>query len=89
MFSTMDILSTYNQVPVVDRDIPKTAFTTKYGLFEFTTKHLGLMTMPAIYQWLMDLVLSGLQSSLCLIYLDNVIVFSKDFNEQVDLGMLD
>ena len=44
----------------------------------------GLMTAPATYQWLMELALSGLQWSLCLIYLDDVIVFSEDFDEQVD-----
>ena len=39
----------------------------------------GLMTAPATYQRLMGLALSGLQWSLCLIYLDDVIVFSEDF----------
>ena len=84
MFSTIDILSAYNQVPVAEEDIPKTAFSTKYGLFEFTTMPFGLMTAPATYQRLMELTLSGLQWSLCLIYLDDVIVFSEDFDEQVD-----
>ena len=64
MFSTMDILSTYNQMPVAERDIPKTTFTSKYGLFEFTTMSFGLMTAPATYQQVMDLTLSGLQWSL-------------------------
>ena len=84
MFSIMDILSAYNQVPVAEEDIPKTAFSTKYGLFEFITMPFGLMTAPATYQRLMELALSGLQWSLCLIYLDDVIVFSEDFDEQVD-----
>ena len=84
MFSTMDIMLAYNQVPVAEQDIPKTAFTTKYGLFEFTTMPFSLMTAPATYQWLMELTLSGLQWSLYVIYLDDVIVFSEDFDEQVD-----
>ena len=83
MFSTMDILSVYNQGQW-QRDIPKMAFTTKYGLFRFTSKPFGLMTAPATYQWLMELVLSGLQWSPCLIYLDDIKVFSRGFNEQVD-----
>ena len=61
MFSTMDILSTYHQVPMAERDIPKMMFTTKYSLFEFTTMLFGLMTGPATYQWLMELAFSGLQ----------------------------
>ena len=84
MFSTMDILSAYNQVPVAEEDTPKTVFSTKYGLFELSTMPFGLMTAPATYQRLMELALSGLQWSLCLIYLDDVIVFLEDFDEQVD-----
>ena len=80
----MDILLAYNQVPMAEKDIPKMAFTTKYGLFQFTTMLFGLMTVPATYQQLMELALSGLQWSLCLIYLDDVILFSKGFDEQVD-----
>ena len=80
----MDILSAYNQVPMPERNIPNMAFTTKYCLFEFTTMLFGLMTAPATYQWLMELMLSGLRWSLCLIYLDDMRVFSRDFNEQVD-----
>ena len=84
MFSTIDILSAYNQVPVAEQDIPKTAFTTKYGLFEFTTVLFGLMTAPATYQWLTELALSDIQWSFSVIYLEDVIVFSVDFDEQVD-----
>ena len=69
---------------MAERDIPKMAFTTKYGLFEFTTMPFGLMTAPATYQQLMVLGLSGLQWSLCLIYLDDIIAFCRDFREQVD-----
>ena len=81
IFATMDITSAYNQVPVAKEDIPKTAFITKYGLFESLTMTFGLKTAPATFQRLMELVLAGLQWSLCLIYLDDVIVFGKDFEE--------
>ena len=84
MFSTKYILLAYNQVPMAEKDIPKTEFTIRYGLFEFTYMPFNLMTAPAACQQLMKLTLSGLQWSLCLIYLGDVIVFSKDFNEQVD-----
>ena len=47
MFSTTAILSTYNKVQMAERDIPKTAFTTKYGLFGFTIMPFGLMRAPA------------------------------------------
>ena len=84
MFSAMDITSAYNQVPVAEKDIPKTAFVTKYGLYEFTKMPFGLPTTPQAHEHLMELTLSGLQWSLCLIYLDDVIVFSHDFEEHID-----
>ena len=79
----MEILLAYYQVPIVEKDIPKTAFTTTYGLFEIRTMLFGLITAPATYQWLMELALSGLQWSLCLIYFDDFIAFLKDFDKQV------
>ena len=84
MFSTMDITSAYNQLPVAEQDIPKTAFVTKYGLCDFTKMPFGLSTALHTYECLMELTLSGLQWSLCLIYLEDVIVFSCDFEEQID-----
>ena len=52
MFSTMDITLAYNQVPVAEKDIPKTAFVTKYGLYEFTKMPFGLSTAPQTYEHL-------------------------------------
>ena len=80
----MDILSTYNQVPMAVRDSLKKAFTNKYGLCEFTIMPSTLKNMPATYTQLMELILSVLQWSLCLIYLDDVKVFYGDFDEQVN-----
>ena len=50
MFSTMDILSAYNQVSMTEKDIPKTAFTTKYGLFELTAMPFGIVAAGSTYQ---------------------------------------
>ena len=61
MFSTMDITSAYNQVLVAEKDIPKTAFVTKYGLYDFTKMPFGLSTAPQTYEHVMELTLSGLQ----------------------------
>lgn len=83
IFSTLDITSAYNQVPVKAEDIPKTAFVTKRGLFEYTTMPFGLCNAPATFQRIMELALRGLQWVICLIYLDDVIVFSKTFDEHL------
>lgn len=82
-FSTMDITSAYNQIKVKEEDIPKTAFVSKYGLFEYTTMPFGLCTAPATFQRVMELALSGLQWNTCLIYLDDVIVFASSLPEMI------
>jgi transposase InsO family protein len=84
LFSTLDITSAYNQVPVRKEDVPKTAFVTKYGLYEYTTMPFGLSNAPATFQRVMELALSGLQWVTCLIYLDDIIVFSKSVSEHVE-----
>jgi hypothetical protein len=83
LFSTMDITAAYNQVPVKEADIPKTAFITKHGLYEFVTMPFGLCNAPATFQRLMELTLQGLQWTKCLIYLDDVVVFSATHEEHI------
>lgn len=83
LFSSMDITSAYNQIPVREQDIPKTAVVTKYGLYEFTTMPFGLCNAPATFQRCMELALAGLQWKTCLVYLDDVLVFAQNFDEMV------
>ena len=83
LFSSMDITSGYNQIPVREEDIPKTAFVSKYGLFEYLTMPFGLCNAPATFQRVMELALAGLQWKTCLVYLDDVLVFSDDFSTHV------
>ena len=73
-------------VLVVDpNDRQKTAFTTLLrGLFEFSVMPFGLCNAPATFERLMETVLRGLQFETCLIYLDDIIVFGKTFEEMVD-----
>jgi transposase InsO family protein len=79
----MDVTSAYNQIPIRVADIPKTAFVTKYGLFEFTVMPFGLCNAPATFQRVIELALTGLQWKTCLIYLDDCLVFSKTFEEHI------
>ena len=83
LFLMMDIMAAYHQIPVTKEDVPKMAFITKYGLYEFKTMSFGLKTAPQTYQRLMELALSGLQWTACLIYLDDVIVYGKTFKEHL------
>jgi hypothetical protein len=69
----------YWQVEMEPSDKPKTAFTTRKGLYQFKVMHFGLCNAGATLERLMETVLSGLNWEICLIYLDNVIVISKTF----------
>jgi hypothetical protein len=83
LFSTFDFTSGYHQIPVRKEDIPKTAFVTKYGLYEYTTMPMGLTNAPATFQRVMEIALNGLQWQTCLIYLDDIVVFGRTFEEHL------
>ena len=83
-FPPWTLLLHITRCPLAEQDIPKTASATKYGLYEFKKLPFWLPTAPQTYECLMELTLSGLQWCLCLIYLDDVIVFFYDFEEQMD-----
>ena len=82
-FSTIDLKSGYWQVAVEPKDREKTAFCTQEGLFEFNVIPFGLCNAPATFQRLMDCVLAGLQWSNCLVYIDDVIIMGKSFEDHL------
>ena len=62
-------------------DQEKTAFCTPFGLFQFKVMPFGLTNAPSTFQSLMELVLRGLHWSTCLVYLDDIIVYSSTIDE--------
>ena len=82
-FSTLDLASGYWQVEVDPKDRHKTAFITRQGLFEFNVLSFGLCNAPSTFQRLMDLILADLQWTTCLVYLDDIIVFGRTFQEHL------
>ena len=77
-FSVIDLKAGYWQIPMRGEDAAKTAFRTADGLFEFTVMPFGLRNAPATFQRLMDVVFSGLKWQGLLVYLDDIIIYSKD-----------
>jgi hypothetical protein len=65
----------YWQVELEEEDKEKTAFSTPFGLYEFNVMPFGLTGAPSVFQRLMECVLKGLQFEICLIYLDDVVIF--------------
>ena len=82
-FSTLDLRSGYWQVEVCPEHRAKTAFTTQEWLFEFIVMPFGLCNAPATFQRLMDSVLAGLQWSACLVYIDDIIIMGKSFDDHM------
>lgn len=83
-FSTLDLASGYHQIEVNEADRSKTAFSTQTGHYEFKRLPFGLKTAPATFQRAMDNILRGLQGIHCLVYLDDIIVYSSSLQEHVD-----
>ena len=83
VFSTMDLASGFYQVEVAEKDRHKTAFATPEGLFEWLRMPMGLSNSPATFQRAMNMVLSGLTWQNCLVYVDDVIVFSRSEEEHL------
>ena len=75
-FSTLDLKAGYWQIGVAPRDQDKTAFVTRRGLFRFKRMPFGLSNAPATFQRMMDCLLRGLTWLCCLVYLDDIIVYS-------------
>ena len=76
-FSTIDLRSSYHQVRMTPEDMDKTAFICPRGMYRFRTMPFGLCNAGATFQRLMDVVMSGLHLEICLVYLDDIVVYAK------------
>ena len=82
-FSTLDLAAGYWQISIDPQDRHKTAFITKYGLYEHVRMGLGLFNAPATFQRVMNLFLRGLSWNETLAYLDDVMILRKDFEDSI------
>ena len=83
-FSILDLLSGFYQIEVDEADREKTAFVTPDGLYQFRRLPMGLCNSPSSFQYLMDVLLSNLKWTMVLVYLDDLVVFGKTFQEHLD-----
>jgi len=82
-FTTLDFASGYWQIEMAPKDRPKTALITREGLFEFEVMPFGLCNAPGEFQRLMNTMLSGMTWRDCLVYLDDIIIFTKGFDNHL------
>nr|XP_055029293.1 uncharacterized protein LOC129418561 [Misgurnus anguillicaudatus] len=82
-FSTMDLASGYNQVPISEVDRPKTAFCTPFGLFEWNRMPFWLCNAPSTFQRLMERLFGDQQCQSLLLYLDDIVVFSSSVDQHL------
>jgi hypothetical protein len=78
VFSKLDLKSGYYQIAVAEGDRWKTAFTTKYGLFEFNVMPFGLCNAPATFQRMMNNTFMDVLDKSACVFLDDMLVFSED-----------
>ncbi|GFT09998.1 hypothetical protein TNCV_1114561 [Trichonephila clavipes] len=79
IFSKIDIFKAFHQIPIAEYDIPKTAVTTPWGLYEYTHLYFGLVNAPQTFMRLMHEVLRGLP--FCFVYLDDILCYSENAEE--------
>jgi hypothetical protein len=77
VFSKIDLRSGYHQLKIQESDIPKTAFHTQYGLYEYTVMSFGLINVLANFMYLMNKVFMKYLDKIDVFFIDDILIFSR------------
>ena len=77
VFYKIDLRSFYHQLKIRATDIPKIAFTMRYGVYEYTVMSFGLTNAPAYFMYLMNKVFMEFLNKFLVVFIDDILVFSK------------
>jgi hypothetical protein len=84
VFSKIDLHTGHHQLKVCESNIPKTAFTTRYGLFEYTVMSFGLTNAPAYFMNLMNKVFMKFLDKFVVVFIDDILVYSNTEEEHTE-----
>jgi hypothetical protein len=82
-FTSLDLTSSYYQIRITEEDVPKTAFRTPFGLYQFKVLTFGLTNAPATFQSVMNDMLRPYVGKFVVVYLDDILIFSKTAKEHL------
>ncbi|KAA3477770.1 DNA/RNA polymerases superfamily protein [Gossypium australe] len=88
IYSKINLRSSYYQLRVKDSDVPKSAFRTRYGHFEFLVMPFGLTNAPTVFMDLMNLIFRPYLDRLVVVFIDDILIYSQDESEHADNCLL-